>query len=327
MDVLSVRPLTWREGPAWLIVSRALELVITATGGHLAAIRGRGDALNPLWQPPWPAADPAGVVDGGAYGSGPEAPLLAGIVGHNTCLDRFGAPWPGERRPVHGESGVVTWSVHQPSAYRVEWSAWLPEARLRLRKAIAIDGDAIILSHAVAHDDPAARAIEWCEHVNVGGAMLDGVRFAAGMDRVVNWPAGSEPDSRFPGLAGEAEIDPAHALAFPVADAPACGDVLCARVVSGWWTADNPRLRRRLTYRWDERDYPWLALWTQHRSRRGAPWNGQARVRGMEFSTKPWPEGKPPASRAERYQGRPTTCLVPPGAWREHTMEIVWERT
>lgn len=327
MDVLSVRPVTWRDHPAWQVSAAGLEIVVTAIGGHLAAIRARGDHLNPLWQPPWPAADPARVEGGGAYGPEPEAKLLAAIVGHNSCLDRFGAPWPGERRPLHGESGVVAWSLNQPTAYRVEWTAWLPEARLHLRKVVAVDGDAVLLTHAVAHDDPTARPIEWCEHVNVGGPLLDGVRFAAGIDRVVNWPTGSSPDSRFPGVEAEGEIDPARALAFPAHDDPPCGDVLCARVVSGWWSADNPRLRRRLTYRWDARDYPWLALWTQHRSRPAAPWNGQARVRGMEFATKPWPEGKPPASRAEIYQGRPTTCLVPPGAWREHAMEIAWERT
>jgi hypothetical protein len=70
------------------------------------------------------------------YGGNSEAPLLAGIVGylnqssilslsfvssplypalpfslpvvpsrdsHNVCLDRFGAPWPGEDKPLHGE--------------------------------------------------------------------------------------------------------------------------------------------------------------------------------------------------------------------------------
>ncbi len=326
MDVLSVRPITWRAMPAWLVSAAHLELVVTATGGHLAALRARGDDLNPLWQPPWPAADPAHVDGGGAYGPEPAAKLLAAIVGHNSCLDRFGAPWPGEGRPLHGESGVVTWSHYQPSAYRVEWTAWLPETRLRLRKTIEIDGDAVSLTHGVAHDDPAARAVEWCEHVNVGGALLDGVRFAAGIDRVVNWPHLAEPDSRFADVAPEGELDPERALAFPANDARPCGDVLCARVVSGWWAASNERLRRRLAYRWDQRDYPWLALWTQHRSRTVAPWNGQGRVRGMEFSTKPWPEGKPPASRAEIYQGRPTTCLVPPGSWREHAMEIVWER-
>lgn len=324
-DVLSLQPIAWRGVPAWRVVARRLTCVVTATGGHLAALTARGDDLNPFWQPPWPATDPATVPDGGAYGPAPEARLLAGIVGHNQCCDRFGAPWPGETKPLHGESGVARWSVSQPHARLVEWRAWLPEAKLRLTKRIAIDGDAVQLVHAVEHDDPAGRDVEWCEHVNIGGPMLDDGVFAAGADRATQWPQPMD-DGRYRDLAPEADVPVARALAFPAPDAPPCGDMACARVRDPWWLIANRRLARRLVYRWRRDDYPWIALWTQHRSRTGAPWNGRARVRGMEMSTKPWPEGKPPESRATTYQGRPTTCTVPPGRERAHEMEILWER-
>nr|MBA3686251.1 hypothetical protein [Planctomycetota bacterium] len=101
MDTIAVEAMTWRGLPAWRLTGSALELVVSGIGAHLAAIRLRGEHLNPLWQPPWPSAEPAGVGDGQGWGNGPEAPLLAGICGHNLCLDRFGAPWPGEVRPLH----------------------------------------------------------------------------------------------------------------------------------------------------------------------------------------------------------------------------------
>lgn len=326
MDLLTIRETTWRGVDAWRIDGRQLVLMVTRIGGHLAALWDRRDGLNPLWQPPWPAADPATVRAGGAYGEGPEAQLLATIVGHNWCCDRFGAPWPGETRPLHGESGIVAWTLGSVVAGRVHLHAWLPEARLRLRTTIGLEGTSVLLSHAVAHDDAELRSIEWCEHVNVGGDFLDGVRFAAGIDRVINWPGEVAADTRFPSAAPEADLPIAPALAMPEATAAPCGDVLCGRVRAGWWSATNPRLRRRLTYAWLPEQYPWLVLWTQHHSRTQAPWGGEARVRGMEISTKPWPEGKPPASRAETYSGRPTTCAIAPGRWREHHLRIDWEQ-
>jgi hypothetical protein len=78
------------EGPS-------LTCILMKTGGHLAALwdNSDGERTNPLWQPPWPAADPAAAHSDPTWGVGPESFLLAGIVGSNLCLDRFGAPHPG----------------------------------------------------------------------------------------------------------------------------------------------------------------------------------------------------------------------------------------
>lgn len=326
MDTLTVRPTTWRGLPAWRVDAAKLSLVVTEFGGHLAALWDRRDSLNPFWQPPWPSADPGPVVEGGVHGSGPETKLLATIVGHNWCCDRFGAAWPGEKRPLHGEVAIERFAMSHTVPDRVSWTAWLPETRLRVRKTIAINGDHVEMVHAVSHDEATAREIEWCEHVNIGDPFLAGVEFAAGVERMTNWPKEAEPGSRFAHIAPEGDVPIAQALAMPRPDAPACGDVLCGRLAQGWFTATNRTAKRRLTYRWDARQYPWLVLWTQHKSRTAQPWNGRTRSRGMEFSTKPWPEGKPPASRAVAYQGRSAVCRVPPGAWREHGMVISWEK-
>jgi len=326
MDALTVTATTHRGMPAWSISGSALEVVVTVTGAHLAVLRSRGDQLNPLWQPQWPAVDPSGVAPGGPYG-GSESSLLATIVGHNLCLDRFGPPWPGENRPVHGEAPCVAWSLAQPAPDLVELSATLPLAKLRVRRRIRMQGTTAQYSAGVAHDGALPRAVEWCEHATVGDPFLDGAVFTAGIDGVWNWPHAAEPGSRFAGIPPEGAIAVDEALAMPAPGAAPCGDVLCAGVASGWWTATNVRLKRRLTYRWEARQFPWLALWTQHRSRTGGPWNGRERTRGMELSTKPFPEGKPPASREQEYRGRSAQCLVPPGAWLDHPVSIAWEAT
>ena len=65
---------TWRGRPAWRVRGARLTAVVSACGGHLAALTANDDAaqLNPLWQPDWPAADPtdAAAVAAGTWGEG-----------------------------------------------------------------------------------------------------------------------------------------------------------------------------------------------------------------------------------------------------------------
>jgi hypothetical protein len=329
MDTLSVTPTHWRQMAAWSITGAALHAVITEIGCHLAAVQLASDDVNPLWQPHWRTSDPRSIdpTVPGYYGEGSEAPLLGCIVGHNLCIDRFGAPWPGEERPMHGEAGVATWAIRQPSPDAIELEAALPEARLRVRRRLQMEGSTIHLSTGVYHDDERDREIEWCEHVTLGDPFLDGVRITAGIDKVFNWPSEAEPGSRFPRAAPEEELPIEAALAFPPPEAPPCGDCFTGRVVEGVWTAENPRLARRLTYRWKPEQFPWLAIWTEHLNRTDAPWGGKNRSRGLEISTKPFPEPSPPESRRPTYRGRTSVCRVPPKRWYEHELAITWEKT
>jgi hypothetical protein len=327
-DVIRVEPVTWRGLDAWQLTGARLNLVVTRVGAQVAAIRHHGERLNPLWEPPWPAADPADVRPSpeSIYGAGIDAPLLAGISGHNVCIDRFGPPWPNENKPVHGEAGAAIWRMLPPFPDRVEFEVRLPMAKLHIRRRFELMGDTCRLSTALRSENDGVQDIEWAEHPTVGDPFLTGAKFTAGIDLVVNWPLVPEPGSRFCAHAPEADIPVSEALAMPAANAAPCGDVLGARVIDGWWTAENRALRRRLTYRWNAEEFPWLAMWTQHRSRTKPPWNGVVRSRGMEFSTKPFPEGKPPAARARSYRGRPTTLSLAPGRWLERAMTIAWER-
>ena len=323
-DPLELTITTWRGQTAWRIAGPDLEVVVTRCGGHLAAIRLPGEELNPLWQPHWAAADPATVRPGGAYG-GIEASLLATIVGHSVCIDRFGPPRPGEHRPVHGEAGVVDWMLTRISPAEIEITALLPEARLHVRTRFAICGETLLLTRGVRHDDLTPRELEWCEHVSLGAPFIDDAEVEAGIDRVHPWPGAGEPGSRFSAADEAAGIPCAAALAMPRPDAPPCGDVLAGHVVEGWWSLTNQAWKRRLTYSWSPDDFPWLTLWTQHRSRAGTPWDGVERARGMELTTKPFPDGASPPDRHPSFHGTSTTCFVPPWEWREHELMITWE--
>lgn len=321
LDGIKVTPTTWRGSDAFRLTSRALELVVVTRGGHIASVTTTGRDDNPLWQPPWPSSDPAHVsrTVEGTYGAGPEAPTLAAIVGHNLCLDRFGAPWPADDRPTHGEAGIVTWQLGADDSERVTFRASLPIAELAVERRFSASGPTCRVETRVRSTGGSQRAIEWAEHPTVGDPFLDGAHFSAGIDCAYVWPTESD------GASSAMVPDLAAILDVPEPGAPARGDVFAGRVRDGFWQAHNPRLGHTLTYRWDPTQFPWLAIWTEHESRASAPWNGVTRARALEFATKPFPEGLPPAARRDRFDDRPTSLTLSPDAVLERWFELTWE--
>jgi hypothetical protein len=57
-----------------------------------------------------------------------------------------------------------------------------------------------------------------------------------------------------------------------------------------WFFASSPESGVLLGYVWERRDFPWMGIWEENRSRLGAPWNGRTVTRGMEFGVSPFPE-------------------------------------
>ncbi len=325
MDPLTLSSTTWRGVAAWRISGKTLELTIVEVGGHLAAIRLIGEEINPLWQPTWHAADPDQVQVGGYYG-GIEAGLLAAIVGHNVCIDRFGPAHANEQRPVHGEPGVRRWKVSKQSADLLEFTVDMPLAGLTTRKRVQLDGNRLLLTHAVHNPGTERREIEWCEHINMGQPFIDFATCEAGVDKIWNWHGEPEPLPRFPNIPSLGEMPVREILAIPTPDQPVCGDVVAGNVKSGSWSVTNPTLKRRLSCTWRVSDFPWLTIWTQHRSRPGTPWFNRERTRGMELTTKPFPNGSTAPDVHPSFQGIPTVCYVEAGQWKEHPIELRWEK-
>lgn len=327
MDQLAISDITWRGLPAWRIAGASRIAVISAIGGHLAALCEADGGVNPLWQPQWQASDPASVRPGPSspYGEGSEAPTLAGIAGSNLCVPNFGHPAPGIDLPVHGDAGVSRWSRAAGAADEAVFTLRTPISGLDIARRIRLDGDSLELATTVRHVGTAELAIDWCEHTTLGGAFLDGVEISAGIDAA--WTSGGalEPADRPRFAAREAAIAPAEALAVPAVDAAPCGDVLAGRVSDGWWEARNPRLGWRLAARWKREEFPWLTLWTQHRERTLPPWNSRERTRGMELNCKPFPGPRVYGSDGS-WQGVPVVCRIPPGAGLTKTVRLAWSR-
>lgn len=317
----------WRGKPAWRVTrpgASDLCVVVSSVGGHLCAITAAGSDVNPLWQPEWAPGDPADASSNDTWGEGPEAALLTSICGSNLCCDRFGAPHPGEERPLHGEVGVTRFapaSAQADGAFAVE--AVLPLAGLRVTRLFRLADHAVTLTTVVRPLAPPAapRYVEWAEHTTLGGSFLDGCAVAARVDTCTAMP----DDAAAAADAPLASVDIAAALAVPGADDPPVGHVRTCRVVDGAWSATNARLGWRLSAVFDAAEFPWLVLWTEHRLRTHNPWRGVQRARGMELSTKPFPEGKPPPSREREFQGRPAAMHVGADGARK-TVTLTWER-
>src|SRR5512136_1404599 len=112
-----------------------IRVTVAIEGGHVAEIFHKPSGVNPLWTPPWPSIEPSTYdrAKHPEYGNDAESKLLAGIMGHNLCMDIFGGPSPEEAAAgltVHGEASVVPYVIETGEA-EMTCRAELPLAQLR----------------------------------------------------------------------------------------------------------------------------------------------------------------------------------------------------
>ena len=173
------------------------------------------------------------------------------------------------------------------------------------------------------HESDQPLRLEVCEHTTLGNSFLDGCEIKATIGEVAyEMPVDGSEDA--PG-----QLPSAVALEIPKVDAPPEGSVRVAPVVpaadgAAWWRAENAALRRRLTVAWKSQDFPWLCLWTEHKKRTHAPWHARERTRGLEISTKPFPQ-VPHPTRAAEFLGVPTTLVCAPGEEIVRRVRFKWE--
>jgi hypothetical protein len=285
------------------------ELMVTVTveGGHIAEIIEKTSGMNPLWTPPWPSMEPSAwsAEQHPEYGNDSESKLLAGILGHNLCLDIFGPPSAAEHAAgltVHGESSVVPYRI-EASATRMIARAHLPLAQLDFEREIELAGSEVKIRETVTNLTAMDRPLAWTQHVTMGPPFLE-----AGVTKLdMNAPASMV----FPGDFGAAQpYKPGARFDWPFAPnkdrsltdlriqpaAERSAGVTCHVVEQGSeygsFEAIHPPTGVRFGYSWKRADFPWISLWEENRSRMFPPWNGQAVTRGVEFGVSPFAEGR-----------------------------------
>jgi len=279
------------------IENDGVRLTVTAEGAHISEILHKPSGVNPLWIPPWPSIEPStwSREKHPEYGADAESKLLSGIMGHNLCLDLFGAPSPEEAAAgmtVHGEASI---SPYQISFNDRELTAacFLPAAQLQFERRIRLDGARVLVTETVENMAMLDRPIAWTQHVTLGPPFLEkGVtQFRApgmkaqslGADRDFEWPwkpsaAGGSDDMRV----------------FTNAPASACFDsvLMDPQRDQAFFFAFSRRTKVLFGYVWKRADFPWLGIWEENHSREHPPWNRRTLTRGMEFGASPVPESR-----------------------------------
>jgi hypothetical protein len=284
------------------------ELIVTVTveGGHIAEIIEKKSGVNPLWTPPWPSIEPSAYRGQPEYGANSESKLLAGILGHNLCLDIFGPPSDAEYAAgvtVHGESSVVAYEI-ETSGVRMLARAHLPLAHLDFEREIELaDHGTVRIRETVTNLTCMDRPLAWTQHVTLGPPFLE-----AGITKLdINAPKSMV----FPGDFGAAQpYKPGALFEWPFAPnkdgstadlriqstAERSAGVTCHVVDPasefGAFEAFHPPTRVLFRYYWNRSDFPWISLWEENRSRTFPPWNGNAVTRGVEFGVSPFAEGR-----------------------------------
>src|SRR5580704_2657343 len=168
----------FRGRRATSISNEQLRVTVLHEGGHIAEILDKATGVNPLWIPPWPSIEPS-TYDRARhpeYGNDSESKLLAGIMGHNLCLDIFGEPSEEEAAAgmtVHGEGSIVRYDVSADSAGLTQ-RAQFPIAQLSFERHIRFGHDRAIEFHETLENLSAAdRPIAWTQHATLGPPFLE----------------------------------------------------------------------------------------------------------------------------------------------------------
>ena len=185
------------------IENDSIRLTVTAEGGHIAEILHQPSGVNPLWIPPWPSIEPStwNKEKHPEYGADAESKLLSGIIGHNLCLDLFGAPSPEEAAAgvtVHGEASILPYQISFADC-EVTAACFLPADQLQSRTLYPRRwGSGFHYRNSGKTSRCSDRPIAWTQHVTLGPPFLEkGVtQFRApgtkahslGVDHDFEWP-------------------------------------------------------------------------------------------------------------------------------------------
>jgi hypothetical protein len=305
--VFTVSATTFNGRQAVAIENDHLRVTVLREGGHIAEIFDKQAGVSPLWIPPWPSIEPSTyqLSRHPEYGSDAEAKLLAGIMGHNLCLDFFGGPSAEEAAAgltVHGEGSVVPYEITERDGILIS-KAHLPLAQLHFERSIELRGRGLRIREYVENLAAWDRPIGWTEHVTLGPPFIEKgmtqLRASVTRSKVSEVHFGANMHLK---QAAEFDWPMAPLSAGGVADlrtlsaAPASSEYTShlgdRQRPDEFFVAYSPAFRLALAYIWKRADFPWLGMWQENCSRTSPPWNGRTITLGLEFGVSPVPESR-----------------------------------
>ena len=321
-----------------------MRVTVLAEGGHIAEIFDKDAGVNPLWTPPWPSIEPSvydPIVHGQVYGRGTDARLLAGIMGHNICLDMFGGPSAEEAAaglPAHGDAVVATYEITISANDTMLMSARLPLSQIRFTRRLTLDECSIGVRERVESLCAFDRPIAWTQHVTLGPPFLEKGRteFRASAARSIvfespfgvadylqpgacfDWPDAPRADG------GVADL---RVFTSEGTSSAYTAHLMLAKPDTASFVAFSPAHRLALGYVWRPLDFPWMGIWEENQSRTAAPWNARTLTRGLEFGVSPFPEMRRAMVDRGRLFDTATYRWLPANGALEADYWIVLQRT
>jgi hypothetical protein len=303
-----------------------LRVTVLQEGGHVAEVLHKVTGVSPLWVPHWKSIEPS-TFDASRhieYGAGGDAKLLAGIMGHNWCLDIFGGPSPDEAAAgltPHGEASVAAYDI-EANGSRLSMRAMLPLAQLSIERSLDLDGAAVRVREGVENLSAYDRAIGWTQHVTLGPPFLQKgatqFRTSATKSKVFestfgpadylvpaaefDWPHAPRNDGGTADLRVFTDRETSSAYTAHVMD-PARRHA--------FFVAFSPSPGLAFGYLWNREEFPWMGVWEENRSRTALPWSGATLTRGMEFGVSPMPESRREMIDRGSLFGVPTYRWIP----------------
>jgi hypothetical protein len=298
---------SYRGRRAATLENDALRVTVLEEGGHIAEILDKATGVNPLWTPDWRSIEPS-TYDPAlhtVYGGGADASLLAGIMGHNLCLDIFGGPSAEEAHaglPVHGEVSTARFAIERAPA-SLTMRTRLPLAQLTFERQIDLAGRAVRIRELVENLSATDRPVGWTQHVTLGPPFLQHGR--------TEFRASGKRSKVFEGVFGPADdLAPGAEFDWPLAPRKDAG-IRDLRVYTdagassaytahqmdpslehAYFVAFSPASQLAFGYVWRRANFPWMGIWEENRARPGAPWNKRAVTSGWEFGVSPFPESR-----------------------------------
>jgi hypothetical protein len=296
---------TYRGRRAASIENGQLRVTVLVEGGHIAEVLDKRSGINPLWTPHWDSIEPS-TFDASrhaSYGGAADGPLLAGIMGHNLCLDIFGGPSSEEAAAgltAHGEASVVPYAIEMNGAVLIA-RADLAQAGLTVQRRLELRRSAVEVTETVTNQTACDRPVGWTQHVTMGPPFLkNGVtefRTSATRSKVFEGTFGPA-DYLVPGAIFDWPHAPrAHGGTVDLrryTDAPVSSaytsHLMDPSRTEAFFVAFDPEAQLAFSYQWRREDFPWMGIWEENRSRPASPWNGREMTCGMEFGVSPFPE-------------------------------------
>jgi hypothetical protein len=303
-----------------------LRVTVLQQGGHIAEIFDKQAQVSPLWIPPWQSIEPStyDATQLSEFGTGSDSKLLAGIMGHNLCLDIFGGPSRQETEAgvtAHGEGSVNSYEITKKDR-KLTLRLHLPLAQLNFERHIELYDRRLRITEVVENLTASDRPLAWTQHVTLGPPFLEPTttQFQASVTRsmvsesdpgldaylkkgtVFDWPEAPQSDD---GMADLRQMNHAPAASGYTAH------LVDPQYEHGYFIAYTHKFHLAFGYIWKRQDFPWLGIWEENRSRKHSPWNGRTVTRGMEFGVSPIPESRREMVERGRLFGTPTYRWLP----------------